>query len=202
MNKLITFEGIDGVGKTTQIDLFLEKLRNSKLEHILFREPGGTIFSEKIRDILLDNSNDISSLSETLLFLAARSDLVSKKIKPKLKDNLYVVCDRFLDSTLAYQSYGRDVNLELVQAITSKVTNGVIPSTTFLLYADIDLCLSRITSKDRMESAGRKFLLKVKNGFLELAKSNKNRYVIIDANKTIPEIQDYILNEFFNRYLK
>ena len=77
-----------------------------------------------------------------------------------------------------------------------------IPSTTFLLDADIDLCLSRITSKDRMESAGRKFLLKVKNGFLELAKSNKNRYVIIDANKTISEIQDSIWNEFFNRHLK
>ena len=203
MNKLITFEGIDGVGKTTQIKLFLDSLKREKINYILFREPGGTPLSEKIRDILLDNRNEISSLSDTLLFLAARADLVNKKIKPQLKNtNSYIICDRFLDSTLAYQSYGRDVDLELVQAITSKVTNGVIPSTTFLLDADIDLCLSRITSKDRMESSGRKFLLKVKNGFLELAKSNKNRYVIIDANKTISEIQDYIWNEFFNRYFK
>ena len=142
MNKLITFEGIDGVGKTTQIKLFLDRLKKQKINYILFREPGGTPLSEKIRDILLDNTIEISNLSETLLFLAARADLVNKKIKPHLKDvSSYIVCDRFLDSTLAYQSYGRDVNLELVQAITSKVTNGIIPSTTFLLDADIDLCL-------------------------------------------------------------
>ena len=200
MNKLITFEGIDGVGKTTQIDLFLEKLRNTKLEHILFREPGGTIFSEKIRDILLDNSNDISSLSETLLFLAARSDLVSKKIKPKLKDNLYVVCDRFLDSTLAYQSFGRGVNLDLIKQITNEVVQGLVPSTTFLLDCDIDICLSRIGKKDRMESEGKNFLIKVKKGFLELAKLNQNRYVIVDANKNINDIQNYIWKTFELRY--
>ena len=85
MNKLITFEGIDGVGKTTQINLFLNKLNNNGLKNILFREPGGTIFAEKIRNILLDNSNKMSNLSETLLFLAARSDLVRKKNKTKFK---------------------------------------------------------------------------------------------------------------------
>ena len=203
MNKLITFEGIDGVGKTTQIKLFLDSLKREKINYILFREPGGTPLSEKIRDILLDNRNEISSLSETLLFLAARSDLVNKKIKPQLKNtNSYIICDRFLDSTLAYQSYGRDVDLELVQAITSKVTNRVIPSTTFLLDADIDLCLSRITTKDRMEKEGKEFLIKVKNGFLELAKSNKNRYVIVDANKSISEIKIYIWDQFCSRYLE
>ena len=120
MNKLITFEGIDGVGKTTQIELFLNRLKRKKINYILFREPGGTPLSEKIRDILLDNANKISNLSETLLFLAARADLVNKKIKPHLKNtNSYIVCDRFLDSTLAYQSYGRGVNLELVKSITT-----------------------------------------------------------------------------------
>ena len=203
MNKLISFEGVDGVGKTTQIKLFLEQLKNNNMDYLLFREPGGTILSEKIREILLDNNNDMSNLSETLLFLAARTDLVKKEIKPNLKnDNTYVVCDRFLDSTLAYQAYGRGVDLKLIQDITLKATDQISPSTTFLLDADIDLSLSRITTKDRMEKEGKDFLLKVKNGFLELAKLNKNRYVIIDANKTIPEIQNCIWKEFCGRYLE
>ena len=203
MNKLISFEGIDGVGKTTQIELFLEKLNQNNLNHFLFREPGGTIFSEKIREILLDNNNDISNLSETLLFLAARADLVRKKIEPNLQGGQsYVICDRFLDSTLAYQSYGRGIDLELVKSITTKATNNLFPSTTFLLDADIDLCLSRITTKDRMEKEGKEFLIKVKNGFLELAKSNKNRYVIVDANNSISEIENYIWNQFCDRYLE
>ena len=203
MNKLISFEGIDGVGKTTQIELFLAKLNKNNLNHFLFREPGGTIFSEKIRKILLDNNNDISNLSETLLFLAARADLVRKKIEPNLQgDQSYVICDRFLDSTLAYQSYGRGIDLELVKSITTKATNNLFPSTTFLLDADIDLCLSRITTKDRMEKEGKEFLIKVKNGFLELAKSNKNRYVIVDANNSISEIEIYIWNQFCDRYLE
>ena len=203
MNKLISFEGVDGVGKTTQIKLFLEQLKNNNMDYLLFREPGGTILSEKIREILLDNNNDMSNLSETLLFLAARTDLVKKEIKPNLKnDNTYIVCDRFLDSTLAYQAYGRGVDLKLIQDITLKATDQISPSTTFLLDADIDLSLSRITTKDRMEKEGKDFLLKVKNGFLELAKLNKNRYVIIDANKTIPEIQNCIWKEFCGRYLE
>ena len=200
MNKLITFEGIDGAGKTTQINLFLEKLNNNNLDYNLFREPGGTSFAEKIRNILLDNSNKMSSLSETLLFLAARSDLVAKKIKPNLKNDYYVICDRFLDSTLAYQSFGRGIDLNLVKSITNEVIDGLIPSTTFLLDCNIDICLSRIDKKDRMESEGKEFLIKVKNGFLELAKLNGNRYVIVDANKSINKISNYIWEQFLKRY--
>ena len=202
MNKLITFEGTDGVGKTTQINLFLEKLKNNGLKNVLFREPGGTLFAEKIRNILLDNTNEMSSLSETLLFLAARSDLVQKQIKPNLKKDFYVICDRFLDSTLAYQSFGRGIDLNLIKSITNKAVDGLIPSTTFLLDCNIDICLSRIDKKDRMENEGKEFLIKVKNGFLELAKLNKNRYVIVDANKNITDVQNYIWNKFESRYLK
>ena len=200
MNKLITFEGTDGVGKTTQINLFLEKLNKNGLKNILFREPGGTDFAEKIRNILLDNNNKMSSLSETLLFLAARSDLVRKQIKPNLENNFYVICDRFLDSTLAYQSFGRGVDLDLINSITNKAVDGLAPSTTFLLDCDINVCLSRIDKKDRMENEGKEFLIKVKNGFLELAKLNKNRYVIVDANKSINEISNYIWEKFLERY--
>ena len=200
MNKLITFEGTDGVGKSTQIELFVDKLKSNKLDNILFREPGGTKFSEKIRNILLDNDNQMSSLSETLLFLSARSDLVEKKIKPSLAKGLYVICDRFLDSTLAYQSYGRGIDLNLIKLITNSVVNETIPSTTFLLDADLDVCFSRINEKDRMENEGKDFLNRVKNGFLELAYSNLNRYVIIDANKNINDISDEIWKNFLERY--
>ena len=202
-NRLITFEGVDGVGKTTQINLFLEKLKNNNLEYNLFREPGGTPVSEEIRNILLDNNNDISSLTETLLFLAARSDLVNKKIKPSLdKNNLYIICDRFLDSTLAYQSFGRGIDLKLIQSLTNAVVQSIIPSTTFLLDCNLDACLSRLNNKDRMENAGKDFLLRVKQGFLELALLNKNRYVIIDANQSISEVQDSIWKIFKEKYIK
>ena len=202
-NKFITFEGIDGVGKTTQIDLFLKKIKENNFNYDLFREPGGTNLSEKIRDILLNNDSNIADITETLLFLTARSDLVNKKIKPKLhKGDSYVVCDRFLDSTLAYQSFGRGIDLKLIQAITNAVVGDAIPSTTFLLDCNIDTSLNRLDTKDRMESSGKDFLLKVKQGFLELALLDKNRYVIIDANKSISEIENSIWTQFKNRYLK
>ena len=202
INKLITFEGIDGVGKTTQINLFLKKLKSYNLKYALFREPGGTSVAEQIRNILLDNKNDMSNLTETLLFLASRSDLVNKKIKSNLdEDNLYIICDRFLDSTLAYQSFGRGINLELIQLVTQAVVQNAIPSTTFLLDCDLDVCLSRLSNKDRMENSGKAFLLKVKQGFLELALLNKNRYVIIDANKSIIEIENSIWEVFKERYI-
>ncbi len=202
-NRFISFEGVDGVGKTTQIELFLKKIQLNNLEYCLYREPGGTQLSEKIRSILLDNNNEMSDLTETLLFLTARSDLVRNKIKPKLKQKkLFIVCDRFLDSTLAYQSFGRGVNLDLIKSITNEIVGDTIPSTTFLLDCNLDLSLKRLGKKDRMESSGKNFLSEVKQGFLELALSNKNRYVIIDANKSISEVENLIWHHFKNRYLK
>ena len=201
-NKFISFEGIDGVGKTTQIKLFLKRLKKNNYDYSLFREPGGTPLSEKIRDSLLDNNNKISNITETLLFLTARSDLVNKKIKPSVDSlNKFIICDRFLDSTLAYQSFGRGISLELIQSITNAVVKDTIPSTTFLLDCDLEICLSRLNKKDRMESSGSEFLFKVKKGFLELALLNKNRYVIIDANKSIVEIENSIWKIFKERYI-
>ena len=203
MNNIISFEGVDGVGKSTQIKLFIDRLNKYNLNSILLREPGGTSLSEKIRDLLLDKNNIISDLSETLLFLAARSDLVNKKIEPNLnKKNLYVICDRFLDSTLAYQSYGRGINLNLVNIITKEVTKNIVPSTTFLLNCDIELSMTRIGNVDRMEKEGVLFLSKVKNGFLQLAKENKKRFIVLDANKDIATIHSLIWENFNKRYLK
>ena len=203
MNNIISFEGVDGVGKSTQIKLFIDRLNKHNLNSILLREPGGTSLSEKIRELLLDKNNIISDLSETLLFLAARSDLVNKKIEPNLnKKDLYVICDRFLDSTLAYQSYGGGVNLNLVNIITKEVTKNIVPSTTFLLNCDIELSMTRIGNVDRMEKEGVLFLSKVKNGFLQLAKENKKRFIVLDANKDIATIHSLIWENFNKRYLK
>ena len=202
-NKFISFEGVDGVGKTTQINLFLEKLEKLNFDYQLYREPGGTSLSERIREILLNNNNNISSITETLLFLSARSDLVDKNIIPLVKkDKSFIICDRFFDSTLAYQSYGRGINMDLVKIITDEILQNYIPSTTFLLDCDINLSLSRLNSKDRMESSGLEFLNKVKEGFLELALLDKNRYVIIDANNSISDIEESIWEHFSKRYLK
>ena len=202
-NKFISFEGVDGVGKTTQINLFLEKLQSLNLNYYLYREPGGTKLSESIREILLDNNNNISNLTESLLFLTARSDLVNKKIRPKvLKNDSFIICDRFFDSTLAYQSYGREINKEFIQLITDQILQNIIPSTTFLLDCDINISINRLSSKDRMENSGLEFLKKVKEGFLELALLDKNRYVIIDANKSISDIEKSIWTHFKKRYIK
>lgn len=203
INKFISFEGVDGVGKTTQIKLFLKKLKENNFSYDLFREPGGTVLSEQIRNILLDNDNQISDITETLLFLTARSDLVNNRLKPKLEaDQSFIICDRFLDSTLAYQAYGRGIDLDLIKLITNAVVRSTVPSTTFLLDCKIEISIKRLGKKDRMESVGKDFLSRVKQGFLELALLNKNRYVIIDANKSISEIENLIWNHFQNRYLK
>ena len=203
MNNIISFEGVDGVGKSTQIKLFLDRLKKQNLDSFLFREPGGTTLSEKIRELLLDKNNVISDLSETLLFLAARADLVNKKIEPNLNNKkLFVICDRFLDSTLAYQSFGRGVNLELVKRITLEVTKNIVPSTTFLLNCDIELSMKRIGNADRMEEGGSIFLSKVKKGFLQLASEDKKRYIVVDANKDILAIHNLIWDNFKKRYLK
>ena len=124
MNKFIVFEGIDGSGKSTQIDLIVKKLIKDGIKHTLLREPGTTKTSEKIREILLDSKNDISNLTETLLFLAARAQLVREILEPNLKSNKFIICDRYCDSTLAYQGYGKGVDIAAIKMLNSLVTKG------------------------------------------------------------------------------
>ena len=121
IGKLITFEGIDGSGKTTQINLLEKKFIEAGYSFIIFREPGGTELSEKIREILLDRNNmQLSSITESLLFVAARSQLMSEKIMPALNNDQLVICDRFMDSTVAYQGYGRGLNKGLISIALPK----------------------------------------------------------------------------------
>ena len=197
MNNFMTFEGIDGSGKTTQIELLSKYLSNKDIKNVIIREPGGTNISENIRKILLDKKNDISFESETLLFAAARSQLVNEIIKPKLKKNCVVLCDRYIDSTLAYQGYGRGVNKDFINKMNEFATNNLVPKITFIFDIDPNVAKNRIKQKDvdRMELLDAQFYEKVKNGYLEIAKLNKDRcYIIGCDNQNIMDIHLKIID--------
>ena len=197
--KFIVIEGIDGCGKTTQIDeisKWLPKsgliMKDSKL--ITTREPGGSLLGKKLRRLILDNNknNKPSSLTELLLYSADRAEHVSKIISPALKNNDWVISDRFSDSTLAYQGYGRNINLEIIKNIESIVCQGEYPDLTFFLEISPEESISRRKNQipDRIESEGIKFLEKVNEGFRLIAKEKK--WKVISASQNIKTITNQI----------
>lgn len=192
---LISFEGIDGCGKSTQIDLLKKYLESKGLNFFVFREPGGTDISERVRSLLLHDSDEMDSVTELLLFSAARSQLIVEKVNPLIAKNEIVILDRFYDSTTAYQGYGRGSrDLESIHILNRLASHSTVPDITFYLRIDPELAHVRTAefSKDRMESAGIEFFRLVSNGYDELAKV-ENRFVIIDASKTIDEIHSKII---------
>jgi dTMP kinase len=196
----ITFEGIDGAGKTTQINLLKDYLENQGKSVLTIREPGGLAFSEKIRDILLDNNTNINKITELFLFESARSELTEKVILPALNHNKIVICDRFFDSTTAYQGFGRGLNIEEVLLINRFATQKLTPNITFYLKIPIKTSLNRNINKikDRMESNSNEFIEKVKNGFDTLAEMYPERIKIIKADEEIINVHHQILKYFEN----
>jgi dTMP kinase len=197
----ITFEGIDGSGKTTQIQLLARYFEAKGKDVIIIREPGGTIFSEKIREILLSKENDLNSVSELFLFESARADLVEKVIIPALANGKIVLCDRFFDSTTAYQSYGRMINFADVTNCNLLATSGLKPDIT--LFLDVSMEISHQRSKyrerDRMESSGDDFFNRVKEGFHQIAQKEPERIFVIDSSGDINDTQEkimFIINKF------
>jgi dTMP kinase len=193
----ISFEGLDGCGKTTQINLLAEKLTSSAYDVVFIREPGGTPISERIRDILLDTKHQgMNQITELLLFSAARAQLVNEVIKPALAQSKMVLCDRYVDSTTAYQGYGRGLRLGAVKTINAVATLGVMPHLTFI----IDLGLEELehrrqqtgTNADRMELSGRAFYEQVRRGYLEMAEAEPDRFKVIDGAQDIGAIQSRI----------
>ena len=180
----ITFEGVDGCGKTTQLKLVKEYLESKGRKVITLREPGGTEFSEKIREILLFSKDNINSIAELMLFESARSNLVEYVIKPALADGVIVLSDRFYDSTTAYQGYGRGLDLEQVNACNMIATGGLKPDLTFYLEVPLEVAKSRSHDRvqDRIESAGDEFFNKVTSGFRAIAASEPERFVVIDSS--------------------
>jgi len=189
----ITFEGPDGSGKSTQIKKLKKKLESRGLETVLTREPGGTAISENIREIILDVKNsEMDSLTEALLYAAARSQHVAQVIMPALTAGKTVICDRFMDSSIAYQGYGRKLG-DQVRIINEYAVRGISPDITFLLLLDPSIGKGRIKREyDRLESEKNKFHDDVYQGYMELAKCNPNRIITIDATKSIVEIEQEI----------
>lgn len=193
----ITFEGIDYSGKTTQAKLLVDFLTNRGNKVVFLREPGGTAISEKIREILLDKRNlEMSNRAELFLFSAARTQLVSQVIIPALKNGNIVVCDRYDDSTTAYQGYGRQLDLDQIKTINAMATAGTVPDITVLVDIEPDEITRRQKatgiSSDRMESSGKEFYERVRSGFLAIAKTEPNRFFVVNGMRTIEEIQTEI----------
>ncbi len=208
--KFIVIEGIDGCGKSTQIEELSKWLPNSGLlqkdsKLISTREPGGSLLGKKLRELILENNenNKPSSLAELLLYSADRAEHVSKIIAPALKNNDWVISDRFSDSTLAYQGYGRNINLEIIQNIESIVCQGEYPDITFFLEISPEESILRRQNKipDRIESEGIRFLEKVNQGFKLIAK--EKNWKIISASQNIKAISNQIkrtlLDNFSNK---
>ena len=188
---LITFEGIDGSGKTTQADLLHKRLLSSGRTAHIFREPGGTSIGENIRSILLDTSfSEMSPHTELFLYLAARSQITAELIKPALDRSEDVILDRYIDSTTAYQGYARGLGIEEMIRLNLIATNGLMPDITFIIDCEPELALKRInTEPDRLESEGIAFMRMVREGFIKLRDYDRERIIICDGNRSINEIE-------------
>tara|TARA_B100000674_G_scaffold78834_1_gene54773 strand:- start:2400 stop:3020 length:621 start_codon:yes stop_codon:yes gene_type:complete len=203
MNRFISFEGIDGSGKTTQIEILINKLKSANEKAISFREPGGTSISESIREILLNNKNStLTDTAESLLFFASRSQLLSDKIIPLTNQGYFVICDRFNDSTIAYQGYGNKIDLNYLHTLSDYCVNDFKPDLTFFLDISVDLSMKRRTMKlsDRIESRGEDYLEKVRSGFLEIADNNPKRFIIIDGTDNKTNISNKIWDIVSDKY--
>jgi len=185
----ITFEGADGCGKTTQMKLLADYLKTQGLEVVLTREPGGKGLGERVREILLNYDGEVSDRCESFLFLADRAQNIDIIVNPAVEQGKIVLCDRHIDSTVAYQGYGRGLDLDRIKMLNNLATNGRKPDLTIVFDIDVETSMKRVGSeKDRMESAGIEFHNKVRNGYLEIAKEEPDRIKVVDACKTIEEV--------------
>ena len=190
--KIISFEGIEGVGKSTQISLLKDYLESNDLSVEVFREPGSTVAGEKIRDILLDTSNVLTNETELLLMFAARAELVNNKIHDNASD--YLLLDRFYDASIAYQGHGRNLSIPLINSLISFI-QCPIPDISFLLDISVEEGFARKTNdkKDRIESSSKDFFNRVREGYLSIANENNNRFTTLDASLDIDEIHKKIV---------
>ncbi len=197
---LITFEGIDGCGKSTQILMLKDYFEKKHLKCAIFREPGGTVIGEKIRDILLDNQNsNMDPKTEFLLLAASRAQLVYEQVKPRLESGEFVILDRYIDSSVAYQGFGRGLGKKIVVFINEFATQLIYPDVTFYLEIDEKTFeVRKKEKKDRIESGGIEFIRKVIDGYSQI--SNSKRFVKIDARADQNQIFLAIIKEIERRF--
>ena len=198
----ITFEGADGCGKTTQMKLLAEYLEQKGIDVVLTREPGGKGLGEKVREILLNYEGPVSDRCESFLFLADRAQNIDIIVKPAVEEGKIVLCDRHIDSTVAYQGYGRGLDIKRINMLNDIATNGQKPELTFVFDIDVETSMQRIgKEKDRMESAGIDFHNRVRQGYLELAKQEPQRIKVLDATKSINEIRQEVISLISNFFV-
>jgi len=197
----ISFEGPDGSGKTTQIKRLADYLQSKGYEVVLTREPGGTAISEKIRSLLLDPENkEMDSLTEAFLYAAGRAQHVAQLIKPSLQEGKIVLCDRFMDSSIAYQGYARGLG-DCVRQINEIAVDDCQPDITFFMNLSAESGMARVNSRltgnekpDRLEQEAIDFHKKVYEGYIQLSKIYTDRYIIVDADRSIEEITKELIN--------
>ena len=194
--RFITVEGTEGVGKSTNIEYLCSLLDAQGIEVVLTREPGGTPLAEELRELLLaPREETVSEDTELLLMFAARAQHLENVIKPALERGAWVVSDRFTDATFAYQGGGRGVNVEHIQALETIVQHGLQPDLTLLLDLDVETGLKRASKRsepDRFEREKLDFFEKVRNTYLERASAEPERFAVIDAGRSIPDVQSQI----------
>jgi len=191
----ITFEGIDGSGKSTQITMLIQHLKEAGIPNQLFREPGGTEIGEKIRDILLDKKHDnMLPMTELLLYSASRYQLTKSQIIPALDSGKVVICDRFYDSTTAYQGFGRGIDLDFILRLNAAATDSLVPDKTFILDISLEERQLRFGNKnlDRLEQEALDFHKRVRDGFLKMAMNEPERFIVLEGNRSPEELSNEI----------
>lgn len=193
----ITFEGADGCGKTTQLNLLADYLSAKGYDIVITREPGAKGLGEKVREILLNYDGEVSDRCESFLFLADRAQHIDMIVNPAVESGKIVLCDRHIDSSVAYQGYGRGLDIEQIDYLNMLATNGKRPDLTVVFDIDVQTSLERVgAEKDRMESAGCEFFNRVRGGYLELSKNEPERIKVIDATRSIEEIHQNVVEIF------
>tara|TARA_Y100000590_G_scaffold460141_1_gene618793 strand:+ start:282 stop:929 length:648 start_codon:yes stop_codon:yes gene_type:complete len=200
----ITFEGIEGSGKSYQSKKLYRKLKKNKIPVILTREPGGTKSAEKIREIILKDyfhfkpNEKFSKNTDTLLYLAARNEHIEKKLKSEIFKKKIIICDRFTDSTMAYQVYGKKVKKNLIDSVHKHILGKMRPDLTFILKIKISKALKRLNKrkfKNRYDKFSKNFYSKVQSGFIKIGKSNKKRYIILDNSNDSDAVEKIIFQK-------
>lgn len=196
--KFVTFEGCEGVGKSRQIKMLKDYLDANGVNYFLTREPGGSSISEQIRNVILDGKNvTMTDGCEALLYAASRVQLLEEIIKPELDKGTLVLCDRYVDSSLAYQGYARGLGVDFVEKINSYAMENFMPDYTIFLNLTPELAFKRkggVDTGDRVELSGIEFHNKVYNGYLELSKKYSDRFIVIDASGTKEQTHNKIIN--------
>lgn len=199
----VTFEGGEGSGKSTQMARLAERLRRAGLDPLVVREPGGTRLAEAIRGLLLDPGAPVAALSEALLMVAARADLVASRLRPALDAGRVVLCDRYTDSTLAYQGGGRGIDPALLASWNRAATGGLVPDLTLLFDLDPELGLARRAaahgSANRIDLESEAFHARVRERYLQLARAEGSRFTVLDADRPPDELAERVWSAVASR---